>query len=105
VAGHNWPVFLGFRGGRGEATTIGILLTLLPVSVLIAAIPAVAVLLIRKNVIFASAVLFIVLFFVNWWRHVPGIMVFYAVALPVAVGLTHFSRVWRPRRTVDNNGT
>jgi hypothetical protein len=62
-------------------------------------------LLIRKNVIFASAVLFIVLFFVNWWRHVPGIMVFYAVALPVAVGLTHFSRVWRPRRTVDNNGT
>ena len=23
VIGHNWPVFLGFRGGRGEATTIG----------------------------------------------------------------------------------
>ncbi|MBA7628589.1 Glycerol-3-phosphate acyltransferase [subsurface metagenome] len=26
VIGHNWPVFLGFRGGRGESTTIGILL-------------------------------------------------------------------------------
>ena len=25
VLGHNWPVFLGFRGGRGEATVIGIL--------------------------------------------------------------------------------
>jgi glycerol-3-phosphate acyltransferase PlsY len=102
VAGHNWPVLLGFRGGRGEATTIGILLTLLPVSVLIAAVPAVAVLVIRKKVIFASAVLFIVLFLVNWWRHVPGILVFYAIALPVMVGLTHFSRVWRPRRTADN---
>jgi acyl phosphate:glycerol-3-phosphate acyltransferase len=104
VAGHNWPVFLGFRGGRGEATTIGILLTLLPISVLIAAVPAAAVLLIRRNVIIASAVLFVLLLLVNWWRHVPGILVFYAIALPIAVGLTHLSRVWRPRRTVDNNG-
>ena len=28
VAGHNWPVFLHFRGGRGAATTIGVLLLL-----------------------------------------------------------------------------
>ena len=28
VAGHNWPVFLHFRGGRGEATTVGVLLLL-----------------------------------------------------------------------------
>jgi glycerol-3-phosphate acyltransferase PlsY len=105
VAGHNWPVFLGFRGGRGEATTIGILLALLPVSVLIVAIPAVAVLLTRKNVIIASAVLFIILLLVNWWRHVPGMLVFYAIALPVMVGLTHFSRVWRAQRTVGNGET
>ncbi|NLK97039.1 glycerol-3-phosphate 1-O-acyltransferase PlsY [Defluviitalea saccharophila] len=26
VAGHNWPVFLKFKGGKGIATTIGILL-------------------------------------------------------------------------------
>ena len=25
LAGHNWPIFLGFRGGRGESTTIGTL--------------------------------------------------------------------------------
>ncbi|MDR6224516.1 glycerol-3-phosphate 1-O-acyltransferase PlsY [Desmospora profundinema] len=30
IIGHNWPVFLGFRGGKGIATTIGVtvLLTL-----------------------------------------------------------------------------
>ncbi|SDN37716.1 glycerol-3-phosphate 1-O-acyltransferase PlsY [Alkalicoccus daliensis] len=28
VIGHNWPVFFGFRGGKGVATTIGVLATL-----------------------------------------------------------------------------
>lgn len=30
VAGHNWPVFFGFRGGKGAATTLGVLFTLMP---------------------------------------------------------------------------
>jgi glycerol-3-phosphate acyltransferase PlsY len=30
VAGHNWPVFLGFRGGKGAATIMGVLLALMP---------------------------------------------------------------------------
>ena len=93
VAGHNWPVFLGFRGGRGEATTIGILLVLIPISVLIVAVPTIAVLLIRRNVILASAVFFISLLLVNWWLHVPGILVFYGIALPIIVAITHYFRV------------
>ena len=93
IAGHNWSAFIGFRGGRGEATTIGILLVLVPQSLLIVAIPAIAVLLIKKNVILASAVLFITLLLVNWWRHVPGILVFYGIALPIMVALTHYFRV------------
>ena len=30
VAGHNWPVFLRLRGGRGAATAVGVLLATLP---------------------------------------------------------------------------
>ena len=30
VVGHTFPVFLGFRGGKGVATTIGVLLTAMP---------------------------------------------------------------------------
>ena len=93
VAGHNWSVFVGFRGGRGEATTMGILLVLIPISTLIIAVPTIAVLLVRKNVILASAVFFIGLLLVNWWRHVPGILVFYGIALPIMIALTHYFRV------------
>ncbi|MDD4336118.1 MAG: glycerol-3-phosphate 1-O-acyltransferase PlsY [Firmicutes bacterium] len=30
VAGHNWSIFLGFRGGKGVATTFGFLLASMP---------------------------------------------------------------------------
>lgn len=36
LVGHNFPVFVGFRGGRGTATAIGIFLVLAPQSTLVA---------------------------------------------------------------------
>ncbi len=44
VAGHNWPVFIGFRGGRGVSTTIGILLVLVTKPMLILALPTILIL-------------------------------------------------------------
>lgn len=31
ILGHNWPVFLGFKGGKGIASTLGILMYIHPV--------------------------------------------------------------------------
>jgi len=31
IAGHNWPVFLGFKGGKGLSTTMGVLGALVPI--------------------------------------------------------------------------
>jgi glycerol-3-phosphate acyltransferase PlsY len=92
VIGHNWPIFLRFRGGRGEATTIGVLLTTITQPMLILAAPTIATLVIWRNVTLASAVLFVPLPFVCWWLGVPGVLVAYGVALPCLVGFTHFLR-------------
>ena len=92
VIGHNWPVFLGFRGGRGESTTIGVLLALITQPTLLVAGPALATLFIRRSVIIASCVLFIPLPLVCWWLGVPGMLVGYSVALPCLVGATHYLR-------------
>jgi glycerol-3-phosphate acyltransferase PlsY len=97
VIGHNWPVFIRFRGGRGEATTIGVLLATITQPMLILAAPTILTLVIWRNVTLASAVLFVPLPFVCWWLGVPGVLVAYGVALPCLVGFTHFLRV---RQTV-----
>jgi glycerol-3-phosphate acyltransferase PlsY len=92
VIGHNWPIFVGFRGGRGESTTIGVLLALMPKAMLIqlgvAAVPFFA----SRNVVFASAFLFIPLPLVAWLLGLPGLLIGYSIALPCVVGLTHFFR-------------
>jgi len=36
LVGHNFPVFAGFRGGKGTATVMGIFLVLAPLSMLVA---------------------------------------------------------------------
>ena len=92
VIGHNWPVFIGFRGGRGEATTIGVLLALITQPILVLSVPALATLIIRKSVIAASCVLFIPLPLVCWWLGVSGLLVAYGISLPCLVGFTHFLR-------------
>jgi glycerol-3-phosphate acyltransferase PlsY len=34
ICGHNWPLFLSFRGGKGIATSLGVLLAIMPLAVI-----------------------------------------------------------------------
>jgi glycerol-3-phosphate acyltransferase PlsY len=100
VIGHNWPVFIGFRGGRGVSTSIGVLLMTVTWPMLILAGPALAVLFWRRNVTAACAVLFAPLSLVGWWVGTPAPLIIYSIGLPALVGLTHFirTRAWVLRR-------
>ena len=101
VIGHNWPVFLGFRGGRGESTTIGVLYVVNPIPMLILTAPTVLTLYLFRKVILTSAFLFILLPILSWVMsikgivHVSGAVIAYGIALPCLVGFTHFIRTRR----------
>ncbi len=73
VIGHNWPLFLGFRGGRGVSTTIGILFVLVTLPMLILTLPTLLILIFRKNVTPSMAFLFIFLPLIDWWLNVPPV--------------------------------
>jgi len=96
VIGHNWPAYLGFRGGRGVSPTLGVLLVLVTLPMLVLALPTLLILILRKNVTPAMAFLFILLPLVDWWFRVPPVLIVYGLALPALVGITTYFRT-RPR--------
>jgi glycerol-3-phosphate acyltransferase PlsY len=59
IIGHNWPVFFGFRGGKGVATTIGVFATLFFMPSVYAGILAVVLIALTRYVSLGS-LLFVV---------------------------------------------
>ncbi len=56
VVGHNWPVFLRFKGGKGIATTIGVVLVIKPLIAIICISIGIAILIKFKYVSLASVI-------------------------------------------------
>jgi acyl phosphate:glycerol-3-phosphate acyltransferase len=50
IVGHNWPIWFRFKGGKGIATTIGIIATLAFIPALIAGVIAIAIIAITRYV-------------------------------------------------------
>jgi glycerol-3-phosphate acyltransferase PlsY len=96
VVGHNWPIFLGFRGGRGVSTTLGILYVLVTIPMLVLTLPTLLILIFKRNVTPSMAFLFIALPLVDLAFKVEPILIGYGIALPALVGITTFFRT-RPK--------
>ena len=90
VAGHNWPVFLRFRGGRGVGVIIGVLLVLLPREISITLGLSAAVLFITRNSIWCGVALFVPLPLLCWLFSEPISLLAYSMALPCLSGLAHW---------------
>jgi glycerol-3-phosphate acyltransferase PlsY len=104
LAGHNWPVYVGFRGGRGVAVGTGSMIVLLPVAALIGIGTALGIIAVTRIVSLGSvigAILSAVLFLI-WtvvW-HAPAAYLWFAFIGATTIVLQHRDNIVRLR-----NGT
>lgn len=55
LVGHCWPLFLGFRGGKGAAVLLGVSLGLFPLITAVCLVPVAVSMLIGRNVVLGAA--------------------------------------------------
>ncbi|TBL79766.1 glycerol-3-phosphate 1-O-acyltransferase PlsY [Paenibacillus thalictri] len=95
IAGHNWPVYFGFRGGKGIATTIGAMASLAFVPTLIAGIIAIVVIALTKYVSLGSLLLTAVLPFLLYFTGKPMEMFWFSILLALFAFVRHRSNIVR----------
>jgi len=81
VLGHNWPVFLKFRGGKGAATTIGVLFALVPLEFAISLALILTIIVITSNVRLAVVVGLAVLPFIIWQINGSVMLITYSAVI------------------------
>jgi len=91
VAGHNWPVFLRFRGGKGAATIMGVLLALVPGEFAISFAITTIVVLITSNPTLGFGIGMAFLPLIIWQFNGSGMLIIYSLALAVFLGIRHFA--------------
>ena len=96
VAGHNWPVHLQFRGGRGAATAVGVLLATIPMLAIPLALASLAILYITKRAIIALGFFLILSPLLAWWpMDYSYPLAGYSLLIPLLVGMSHYLSVKR----------
>ncbi|MDH4068300.1 MAG: glycerol-3-phosphate acyltransferase [Dehalococcoidia bacterium] len=98
IMGHIFPVFLRFRGGKGAATAIGILIFLMPWAVPFLFVVFFIALLITRNPTFSYSLLLIVFPFVAGFIYVdhyeqPLSLVFYSTGLGIFLAIQYIPRL------------
>ena len=102
LVGHIWPVFLRFRGGRGAAVAVGVMIASYPIIALpLGALSLVALYHTRKAMValsmFLAGVPILTWVAVLTVDYTPG-EAGYALAIPVLAGLSHaYSTILLPR--------
>tara|TARA_B100000809_G_scaffold125380_1_gene123664 strand:- start:16 stop:594 length:579 start_codon:yes stop_codon:yes gene_type:complete len=98
LAGHNFPVHLQFRGGRGAATAVGVLIASVPIVGLPVGAFCLVLLYFTHKAIYPLAVFLVAIPALTWPAGYSVSLAIYAVAMPMAVGLSHFftTRILNP---------
>ncbi len=86
VIGHNWPVFIKFRGGKGAATVLGVLVALTPAETFIAGAVVIALIGLTRNPRLALGAM-VLIPLLNWLFDRPLTYIYFALGLLAFIGL------------------
>jgi len=95
IAGHNWMIFLNFKGGKGVATTAGAFLAMAPVAGLSAIGVWGIVVAITRYVSFGSILAGISLPIFIWLTGKPACLLWFSLLLTIALVLKHRANIQR----------
>jgi glycerol-3-phosphate acyltransferase PlsY len=107
VVGHTWPIFLGFHGGKGVATSGGVMLVLAPVTVVLSVVTWAVLIRATKIASLASLaavgvgfVALLMLHVIGWqaWRPVGWWVIGLGVVLMGLVVVRHRANISRLAR-------
>ncbi|GAF26987.1 predicted membrane protein [Moorella thermoacetica Y72] len=89
VAGHNWPLYWRFQGGKGLATSLGVALAVYPAAVLPGAAFLGLLTFLTRNTDLATLLTFSALPIYFWWREGPGWYLAFGLGLGAIMLLRH----------------
>ena len=109
IVGHIFPIFLGFRGGKGVATGVGVFLALAPVSVLTTLVLWAAIVYFTRyvslgSIIATAAVPLWTLLYYGWLHPNPHLkaMMIVAIAGCALIVATHHENIKRLMQGTEN---
>ena len=106
VIGHLFPIYTGFRGGKGIATLLGFMIGVEPIAAGICALIFLISFLISKYVslssIFASIVFPLVIVFSYGYNNVNSSLFLFSIFVPILALITHQKNIERLIRGEEN---
>lgn len=102
IAGHNWSIFLGFSGGKGVATTFGVILRLYPLAFLIYALIWILLVFTTRYVSLGSIIGSLSLPLTVYFRLFENKDIIFAALLSLFVIYTHRENIKRLLKGEEN---
>ena len=96
IVGHNWPIFLKFKGGKGVAVTAGVFLALTPIPFLLSLLVMVGIIALTRYVSLGSIVAAGSLpFFVFWLGNNARLYFFLSIVAALFILFKHRNNIQR----------
>lgn len=95
IAGHNWSIFLKLRGGKGIATTFGVVLFLYPIIAIISALIWLILVIILKFASVGSLIAVLSMFILSFIFNTPIEFKFFTIIINIWAIVQHRSNIIR----------